>query len=83
METTDNPTLNQWWQYIAIGAAIKVLEDRQDFDGVSNLMPMFQRQESLVLERQGVEEIGQRNATLYSSTVMQQGWNNGFGQGWY
>lgn len=83
MATSDNPILNQWWQYIAIGAAIKVLEDRQDMEGIQNLSVLFDRQESLILERQGVEEINQRNATLYSSTVTSQGWNNGFGAGWY
>lgn len=83
MNTTDNPILNQWWQYIAIGAAIKVLEDRQDMEGIQNLSVLFDRQEALVLERQGIEEINSRNSTLYSSTIMNQGWNNGFGQGWY
>jgi hypothetical protein len=85
MLSTDSPILNQWWQYIAIGAAIKVLEDRQDMEGLQNLSALFDRQEALVLERQGVEEIGQRNATIFSASVMQQGWNNGaWGTGgWY
>lgn len=83
METTDHPILNQWWQYIAIGAAMLILQDRQDMEGLENLRPLFDRQEALVLERQSVEEINQRNTTLYSSTVNSQGWNNGFGQGWY
>jgi hypothetical protein len=83
MNTTDSPILNQWWQYIAIGASMKVLEDRQDMEGLANLQVIFDNQEALVLERQGVEEINQRNSTLYSSTITSQGWNNGFGQGWY
>jgi hypothetical protein len=83
METTDNPILNQWAQYIAYGASREILRDRQDLEGVGNLEEGFKRQEALVLERQGVEEINQRNTTLYSSTVTSQGWNNGFGQGWY
>lgn len=83
MATSDHPILNQWWQYIAIGAAIKVLEDRQDMEGIANLLPLFNRQASLVLERQSIEEINQRNATLFSGTVQNQGWNNGFGVGWY
>ncbi len=82
METTDTPILNQWWQYIAVGAAIKVLEDRQDMEGVANLVPLFDRQEALVLERQAVEEINQRNTTIFSSTVQgNQNWGNS--QGWY
>lgn len=82
LETTDSPILSQWWEYIALLAAMKILEDRQDMDGRDNLMPILQRQEALVLERQGIEEIGQRNSTIYTSTIQSQGWNNGWGQGW-
>lgn len=82
MESTDNPILNQWAQYIAYGAAMEILRDRQDMEGVENLREGFMRQEALVLERQGVEEIGQRNSTIFASSTVQQGWN-GWGQGWY
>ena len=82
MSTTDSPILNQWVQYIAYGASMEILRDRQDFDGVDSLMEGFKRQEAMVLERQGVEEINQRNTTIFSATVMSQGSNNGFGQGW-
>ncbi len=81
MESTDNPILSQWWEYIAYLAARKILEDRQDYEGVQNLMPALKNQEALVLERQGVEEIGQRNTTIYTSAIQNLGWNN-FGQGW-
>ena len=81
LNSTDNPIINQWWQYIAIGAAIKVLEDRQDMEGIENLSKLFDRQEALVLERQGVEEIGQRNTTIY--TEVAQGYNWNASQGWY
>jgi len=84
MSSTDNPTLNQWWQYIAIGAAIKVLEDRQDMEGLNNLVPLFDRQEALVLERQSNEEINQRNSTIFSATQVANGWNMyGSWGGWY
>lgn len=81
LNTTDNPILTQWWQYIAVGSSIKILEDRQDMEGVANLENLFAKQEALVLERQGIEEIGQRNSTLYSGTAQNQGWNNGWGNG--
>jgi hypothetical protein len=83
MNTTDNPTLNQWSQYIAYGAASEILRDRQDMEGVGNLQEGFARQESLVLERQAVEEIFQPNITLFNSTNTGNcsggGW--GIGQG--
>lgn len=68
MQLTDNPTLNQWAQYIAYGAACEILRDRQDVEGLQNIMEGFKRQEALVLERQAVEEINQPNITLFNST---------------
>lgn len=77
MNTSNHPTLNQWAQYIAYGAAREILRDRQDMEGVANLEEGFMRQEALVLERQAVEEIGQPNITLFNTT---QG--SGYGAGW-
>ncbi len=73
MLTTDSPIMNQWVKYLAYGAAIDILNDRQDLSGVQNLMPEFKNEEALVLERQATEEIGQRNTTIFSSSVQGQG----------
>lgn len=75
MKLTDNPTLNQWAEYIAYGVAIEILRERQDIEGVQNLMEGFKRQEALVLERQSVEEIFQPNITVFNTTS----YNNGMG----
>lgn len=80
MQTTNHPILNQWCQYIAYGAAIEILRDRQDMEGVQNLMEGFKRQEALVLERQAIEEIQQPNITLFNST--QIGFGVGIGNGY-
>lgn len=77
--TTDNPQLNQWWQYLAYLAAAEILRDRQDMEGVQNLQEGLKRQEGLVLERQAVEELFQPNITLFNST--QQGYGLGIGYG--
>jgi hypothetical protein len=79
MLTTDSPILNQWWQYIAIGASMKILEDRQDMEGVANLQPIFKKQEALVLERQGIEELFTPNPTLFNSVTPVVGGLNGIG----
>lgn len=76
---TDVPILNQWWQLIAIGAAIKALEDRQDMDGIQNLSVLYDRQEDLVLERQATEEIFQPNIQLFNTTTSVYGGINGIG----
>lgn len=69
MLNTDQPILNQWWQLISIGSAIKILEDRQDMEGVENLALLYDRQAGLALERQGVEELFQPNYTLFNSPL--------------
>lgn len=81
MQTTDNPVLNQWSQYIAYGAAREILRDRQDMEGVANLEEGFMRQEGLVLERQAVEEIQQPNITLFNTTQSGCGYGVGWGMG--
>lgn len=82
MMTTDNPILNQWAQYISYGVACEILRQRQDLAGVENLMEGFKRQEGMVLERQGTEEINQRNSTVFASTTQGQG-GNWFNNGGY
>lgn len=79
MSVTDNPYLNQWAQYIAYGTAMEILRERQDTEGLENLMEGFQRQEALVLERQAIEEIQQPNITLFNSA--QNGYGSGIGWG--
>jgi hypothetical protein len=67
MSQGDVPILNQWSQYLAYGTACEILRQRQDMDGVANLMEGFKRQEGLVLERQGVEELFSPTPTLFNS----------------
>jgi hypothetical protein len=80
MQTTNHPILNQWAQYIAYGAAMEILRDRQDIEGVENLREGFKRQEAMVLERQAIEEIQQPNITMFNTT-MTNGFGWGIGQG--
>lgn len=81
MATTDSPLLNQWALYIAYGVSQEILRQRQDMNGVALLEEGFKLQEGLVLERQGVEEIGQPNYQLFNSTQpysVYGGWGQGY-----
>lgn len=77
------PELEQWWQYIAYGAAKKVFEDRTDRESVQEIMPEFKQQEALVLRRTIVQQTKERVATIYTEglgTVYGPGWWSGGGQ---
>lgn len=62
----DHPELNEWWQYIAYGAAKKRFEDQMDLDSVALIMPEFKKQETLVLRRTIVQQTNERVATIYT-----------------
>ena len=83
METTDQPALNEYWQYIAYGAAKKIFEDRMDLDSVQMIMPEFKTQERLVLRRSIVQYTNERTATIYTESLnnFSTGWGWGFGGG--
>jgi len=75
----ESPELEQWWQYIAYGAAIKVFQDRTDEEGVRMLMPEFKNQERLVLRRTIVQQTNERVSTIYTEQIGTRGvpgwWN--------
>jgi hypothetical protein len=79
MNTSSVPELKQWWQYIAYGAAKKVLEDRQDMESLSAIMPGFKEQERLVLRRTIVQQTNERVATIYTE---QTGFPFGYNENW-
>jgi hypothetical protein len=76
--TTQSPELQEWWQYIAYGAAKKVFEDRMDLDSVQQIMPEFKMQERLCLRRSIVQQTSQRSSTIYTENIA-----GGYGAGWF
>lgn len=83
----DVPQLNEWWQYIAYGAAKKVFEDRMDLDSVQLIFPEFHKQELLVQRRTIVQQTNERVATIYTEQTNfgpnwgSFGWGGGPGPG--
>jgi hypothetical protein len=79
----DEPELQQFWQYLAYGAAVKVFQDRTDHESAQAIMPEFKRQEALVLRRTIVQQTKERVATIYTEglgTVYGPGWWSGAGR---
>ncbi len=66
LNTTDLPLLNDYWQYIAYGAAKKVFEDTMDLDSVQLIMPEFEKQQELVLRRTLMILKNQSVVTIYN-----------------
>ncbi len=78
--SNQSPDLQEWWQYIAYGAAKKVFEDRMDLDSVQQIMPEFKMQERLCLRRSIVQQTSQRSTTIYTDQSSTAG---AYGPGWW
>ena len=77
----DAPELEEWWQYIAYGAAKKIFEDRMDLESVALILPEYRKQENLCNRRTIVQYTNERAATIYTE---QNGAGNGaWGWGWF
>jgi len=77
-----NPQVQQWWQYIAFGAAIKILQDRQDVESIKNIMPWFKEQENLVIYRTATQQSSERTATIYTEQSLESAGQPGVGGYW-
>lgn len=69
LQDNSSPELEQWWQYIAYGAAKKIFEDQSDMESVQAIMPEFKQQERLVLRRTIVQQTNERVATIYTDQI--------------
>jgi len=65
LQDTSVPFEDNWWQLVAYGAAIKILEHRKDFDGANQLKPTFEEQKTLVFRATQIQITQQRAATFW------------------
>ena len=65
LNSNQSPELRQWWQLIALGAALKIFEDTQNMDDYKNVLPLYQMQETLANRRTVKQQTQQRVATPF------------------
>lgn len=80
LDLNQSPELEEYWQYIAYGAAKKIFEDRMDMESVQLIMPEYKKQETLCLRKTIVQYTNERTATIYTEQVSSSGM---FGAGWW
>lgn len=73
LSNTQNPKLNEWWQFIAYGSSIKIFQDRQDYESVKAVMPEFTNQMDLIQRRTIVQQTSQRSPTIYTEQMTAAG----------
>ena len=63
------PFLEQYWTWIAYGAAKRIFEDRMDMESVQMIMPEYKQQELLCLRRTIVQQADERVSTIYAQAL--------------
>jgi hypothetical protein len=76
--STSEPQLREWWQLIAMGAALKIFGDNLDIESYQKALPFFDEQKRLV-ERRTIKQLTpNRVATIYTDPVpIRQPFNSG------
>lgn len=67
------PQLNEWWQYLALGASKLVYTDFPDPEGLEYCLKLLQEQMQLVQRRTLVQLSTQRAQTIFSTPYKQVG----------
>jgi len=80
LSSSQEPKLQEWWQYIAFGCSKKIFEDRMDSESLAQIMPAFKEQETLILRRTIVQQTSQRSSTIYTDQLNSAG---AYGPGWW
>lgn len=70
----DVPEIRQWWQLIALGAALKIFRDRSDFENIRSFAPLHDEQLNLATRRTIIQYTTERSPTIYTEQVTGQ-WN--------
>lgn len=63
---TSHPQLDEWWELLAYGAALKVFEDTGDFENYSKYRPLMEEHLMLAQRRTIVQQTSERTATIYT-----------------
>ncbi len=73
LASSDTTPIRQWWQALAYGAALKILEDNGDDQQYIKFRPLFDEQMTLVNRRTVKQQSSNKVATPYSDGLGRSG----------
>lgn len=69
LSTSQNPLVNQWWQYIALGACMAIWRDQGDVASMADYQPIYDQQERRVLRSTLEIRVNQQAPTIYNMPI--------------
>jgi hypothetical protein len=74
----DAPLLREWWQLLAMGASLKIFEDRGDHASIQQYMPLFMQYRNQAERKTIVQLTNNRSQTVYTE-MTQAAFGNFYG----
>ena len=65
-DPTVTPQLQEWWQMLALGAALKIFEDNGDLENYAKYRGIMEEYMTLSLRRTIVQQTSERTASIYT-----------------
>ncbi len=75
ISSTDVPEIEQWWQFIAIGASQLILQDRLDVESLAMLAPMYREQFNFVHRTTLIQTANMSTKTVFNTPMKNGNWN--------
>lgn len=69
LDNSQNPELNEWWELIALGAALKIFTDRRELAVLAQYQPLYEDQLLHATRRTIIQQRNQRAATIYTDQL--------------
>ncbi|MGD2065709.1 MAG: ubiquitin-activating E1 FCCH domain-containing protein [Candidatus Bathyarchaeota archaeon] len=69
LDDSQDPTLNEWWELIALGAALKIFTDRRELQVLAQYKPLYEEQLLHATRRTIIQQRNQRAATIYTDQL--------------
>ena len=66
LAAAQSPDIEQWWQFIALGASRSIFIDKLDMDSLAMIEPEYRRQEVLALRTTLTQQANERTTTIYT-----------------
>lgn len=63
---SSSPQVNEWWETLAVGAALKIFEDNGDMEGYARVRPLYDEYLRMIQRRTITQQTSERTATIYT-----------------
>lgn len=69
LDSAETPIIDEWWEIIALGAALKIFTDRRELQVLAQYQPLYEEQLLHAARRTIIQQRNQRSSTIYTEQL--------------